>query len=143
MKDIPISEAEKFCNDYQKDQVIILAWDRNSGDTWVTTYGKSDEDSAMAAQGANMVKDFLDLKREKDEIPKRFQSWKIESVDRYYYVGTRNSKDYVEITYWFDEITLERKETKREFRVYGRDTHNLPDWATACNEYRRQFDYDR
>ena len=140
MIDIPISEAEKFCTDYEKDQVIILAWDRTSGDTWVTTYGKSDEDSAMAANGANMVKDFLDLKREKDEIPKRFEKWELEITEMYMYLNGRYSKCFVRISYWYNPITLERKETiEKEYCNDGQE-HILPDWTKSC-EYRRGLNY--
>lgn len=141
MKNISFEDAKEFCEKYEKDQVIILAWDRNSNDTWVTTYGISDEDSAMAAHGANMIKDFLDLKREKDEIPKRFDKWELEITERYYYLSGRNSKTYVEISYWYHPITLERKETRRFAHINDGQEYTLPDWAKSC-AYRRQLNYD-
>lgn len=71
------------------------------------------------------------------------KEWKIESVDRYFYISTRNGKAFVEITYWYHPVSLERKETKREVRIFNGEEYKLPDWAKSCNEYRRQLDYDR
>lgn len=137
MKDVPFEAAKDFCDKYEKDQVIILSWDRETGDQWVTTYGKSDEDSAMACHGGNAIKDFLQLKREKDEIPSRFKKWEIESVDRYWYRSGRCSITYKEITFFYDPITLERKDAAREF--YHSQGEKRPDWTFSCI-HRQQLD---
>lgn len=75
MKDVPFSVARKFCEDYEKDQVIILSWDRTTKDTWITTFGVSDEDSEMAANGGNEIRKFLKLKGKK-LMPLRFSHLK-------------------------------------------------------------------
>ena len=114
MIQVPFEEAKRFCEEFKKDQCIILSWDETSGETWVTTYGVGDKNSTQACNAGTMLKDYLKLQREIDAIPERFKEWKIESVDRYWYWSSRNGKTYCEITYWYEPHTLERKETKRE-----------------------------
>ena len=63
-KKMPISAAKELAKKYDKDQIIILAWDKTTGDHWVTTYGKSIEDCAQAAEGGNRIKEFLGFPKE-------------------------------------------------------------------------------
>lgn len=58
-KRIPIKTAKEFANKFEKDQVIILSWDKATGTTWVTTYGKTKEDCIQAAKGGNRIKKML------------------------------------------------------------------------------------
>lgn len=58
-KPVPISAAKKLAQDYAKDQVIILTWDAAHGMSHVTTYGRSVEDCAQAAEGGNRLKKAL------------------------------------------------------------------------------------
>ncbi len=58
-KKMPIVAAKEIANKYDKDQVIILTWDKKTGETWVTTYGKSIVDCEQAAIGGNKIKKFL------------------------------------------------------------------------------------
>ena len=51
---IPVLEAREIAHTCGMRQVIIFGWDGEQ--THVTTYGKSDVDSAQAAAGANMIK---------------------------------------------------------------------------------------
>ena len=55
-KRIPITAAKRIAEEYGKDQVIIVTWDKATGTTWVTTYGKTVEECAQAADGGNRVK---------------------------------------------------------------------------------------
>lgn len=55
-KDIPISAAQEIANKFDKDQVIIVTWDKTHGRTHVTTYGKTLEECKLAADGGNLVK---------------------------------------------------------------------------------------
>lgn len=55
-KKIPISAAKRIADEYDKDQVIIVTWDKLTGTTWVTTYGKTLEECSQAAEGGNRVK---------------------------------------------------------------------------------------
>jgi len=64
---IPISAAENIAKEYKKDQVIILAWDREVGDTWVTTYGTTQADCEQAALGGNEIKKLLKWPKEETE----------------------------------------------------------------------------
>lgn len=138
--DVPIKAAQDFCEQYQKDQVIILSWDKRTSETWFTTYGKSDEDSAQAAKGGEALAEFLGMKLQNNEIPTRFQKWEIESVKRYWYLSGRNQTTYVELTHWYDPITLQRKETKRQQSIYDRCEHELEDWAKGITERNRKLD---
>jgi len=56
---IPVSEAREIAEKYGKDQVLIFAWDKESGYMHCTTYGKSSEDKMQAAQGGDRVAEFL------------------------------------------------------------------------------------
>lgn len=58
-KKIPISAAKEISKTYDKDQVILVTWNKKFGDTWVTTYGKTVADCAQAAEGGNFVKKAL------------------------------------------------------------------------------------
>jgi hypothetical protein len=55
-KDIPIEVAKRIAEEFDKDQVIIVTWDKTYGKTHVTTYGKTLEECHQAANGGNMVK---------------------------------------------------------------------------------------
>ena len=53
--------------------------------------------------------------------PVEVDRWQIEKVDRYWYYCGRNNREFVETTYWYDPITLRRKETSEEkFLSVGR-----------------------
>lgn len=140
MKAIPFEEAEIFCERFEKDQCIILSWDKKSGRTWVTTYGVGDENSIQAANGGKMVKDFLKLERENDCIPSRFEDWKIDTVDRYYYASGRNQWTYKEVTYWYEAHTRQRKESLRQFTISTDEEFNLPEWAKGIKERRKSLE---
>ena len=57
--DVPIFRAKKIADKYEKDQVIIVCWDKYHGRTHVTTYGITKKDCEEAAKGGNMVKKAL------------------------------------------------------------------------------------
>lgn len=54
--DIPISVAASLGSDFEKDQVIILTWNREHGLTTVTTWGNTVHDADQAATGGNLLK---------------------------------------------------------------------------------------
>ena len=58
-KRIPIKSARDIANNYGYSQVIIVAWDRETGLQHVTTYGKIIQDCEQAAKGGNFVKKAL------------------------------------------------------------------------------------
>ena len=58
-KSVPISAAKQIAKDFEKDQVIIVCWDKEHGKTHVTTYGKTIDDCSQAAKGGNLVKKAL------------------------------------------------------------------------------------
>jgi len=140
MKDVPVEAAKCFCDQYEKDQCIILSWDQKSGETWVTTFGKGDENSIMAANAGKLLKDFLQIERESDCIPKRFEEWKIESIDRYYYASGRNYTTYVEVTFWFEVHTKQRNETKRDVTILDGNIWELPEWAKGITTRKKSLE---
>lgn len=71
------------------------------------------------------------------------EKWEVESVDRYWYWSSRNGKTYIEITYWFEPHTLQRKETKRSVDNHYGDHYSLPDWAKSITENRKSLNDDR
>lgn len=143
MKTVPIEAAKNICNEFEKDQCIILSWDKKSGETWVTTYGVGEDNSKQACNAGIVLKDYLKLKREKDEIPEHFKEWEVESIDRYYYASGRNGWNYREVTFWFEKHTLERKETLRQIDIYTGQEWDLPTWAKSIKERRKSLETDR
>jgi len=138
MIEIPVEAAKQFCEEYDKDQCIILSWDEVSKSTWVTTYGVGDTNSKEACNAGNALKDYLKLKRDNDEIPSQFKEWAIEKVDRYWYFSSRNGRKFVETTFWYEKHTLERKESTRSINdIY--DDYNLPEWAKSIIDYRKNM----
>jgi hypothetical protein len=55
-KGIPISVAKRIAAEYDKNQVIIVTWDKKHGMSHVTTYGKTLKECEQAAIGGNLVK---------------------------------------------------------------------------------------
>lgn len=55
-KEIPLAAARAFMKAWNKDQVIILTWDKAHGRTSVTTYGRTVDDCVQAADGGNKMK---------------------------------------------------------------------------------------
>lgn len=66
MKRVPIKAVADFCKKYKKDQTIVLAWDRASGKTWISTYGVTKADCEQAALGGDRIAKLLGL--EMDQI---------------------------------------------------------------------------
>ena len=58
-KRIPISDAKAIGEKCGYNQVIVVAWDENTGTTSVCTWGKSLTDCDLAAKGGNFVKKAL------------------------------------------------------------------------------------
>ena len=55
-KRVPIKAAKDVAQAFEKDQVVIVSWDEGTGTTWVTSYGRTQADCALAANLANMIK---------------------------------------------------------------------------------------
>lgn len=70
------------------------------------------------------------------------QEWKIDRVESYYYFCGRNNKEYVEVTFWYNPTTLERKETSRRECCYCGSEYMLPEWAKTIKERRRSLESD-
>jgi hypothetical protein len=58
-KRIPISDAKSIGDKNGYSQVIIVAWDNETGTTSVCTWGKTLKDCEQAAIGGNFVKKAL------------------------------------------------------------------------------------
>jgi hypothetical protein len=59
MKNIPIAAAKRISTDYEYPEVVIFAYDPESGDQHVTTFGKSLEQCKDAARAGNYLKKAL------------------------------------------------------------------------------------
>lgn len=57
MKTIPIAAAKKIADDYKQSHVILISYSKEKNITYVTTFGKTDQDCDDAAQGANWLKE--------------------------------------------------------------------------------------
>lgn len=55
-KRIPIKTAKEIGEKLDYDQVIITAWNKETGIYHITTWGKTIEDCSQAAEGGNFVK---------------------------------------------------------------------------------------
>lgn len=55
-KGIPIKAAQAIAKAFDKDQVIIVTWDKAYGKVHVTTYGKTIDECVQAAEGGNRIK---------------------------------------------------------------------------------------
>lgn len=58
-KKIPIKAAKEVADKFDKDQVIILSFDKENNTTTVTTYGKTVYDCGQAALAGNEIKRLL------------------------------------------------------------------------------------
>lgn len=54
-KEIPITAARHIAKQYEKQQVIVVAWDAVHGKTHITTYGIDKEQCRQAAMGGQKV----------------------------------------------------------------------------------------
>jgi len=61
---VPIEAAKRIAEDYDKEQVIIIAYDAKCHLMHCTTYGKSLRDSAIAAAGGAQLKEWLGFPEE-------------------------------------------------------------------------------
>jgi hypothetical protein len=60
-KPIPVGEATKIAEWYNYDQVIIVAWNAETGGTHITTFGTLPKYKKMAAQGGDRIAEILGL----------------------------------------------------------------------------------
>ena len=60
-KPIPVAEAKRIAETYGYDQVIIVAWDAETGGTHITTFGTRTEHKKLAAQGGARIAEILGL----------------------------------------------------------------------------------
>lgn len=75
-------------------------------------------------------------------LEQKFEDWKIESVDRYYYASGRNYWTYKEVTYWYEARTMERKESIRQETISTGGEWNLPEWAKGITSRRKSLELD-
>lgn len=58
-KNIPIAAATAILEEYEKDEVIIIAWDGKHNRTHITTDGSSEIHKSNAALGSNALIKYL------------------------------------------------------------------------------------
>lgn len=56
-KKIPIKTAKEIAKEFEYNQVLIFAWDKENNRQNVTTFGKSTEDCDQIAKGGNYIKE--------------------------------------------------------------------------------------
>lgn len=77
-RNVPIEAARQIANAFDKDQVIIVCWEKAHGKIHVTTYGKTVDDCTQAAAGGNLVKKTLGWPDEMcHAIPRRARKCRI------------------------------------------------------------------
>lgn len=74
---VPVLVASQIGEQFAKDQVIVLAWDAASGLVHTTTWGRSEQDKWMAAQGGERIAEFLALDRSREERFEDFREWRL------------------------------------------------------------------
>lgn len=60
-KQVPIAAAKRISEQYDKDQVIIICWDKKFSRTHITTYGATKEECRQAAKGGTVIARCLGL----------------------------------------------------------------------------------
>lgn len=71
---IPIAAAKQISDKYGMSQVILCAFDKETGKTHVVTYGKNLEDCEQAALGGNLIKRTLGFPEEMcNSVPNRLK----------------------------------------------------------------------
>ena len=60
-KPIPVSTARAIATEFDKDQVIIVAWQKDGSRTHITTFGNGKDFSRMAAEGGKVIEKCLGL----------------------------------------------------------------------------------
>lgn len=73
-------------------------------------------------------------------INKNEEIFNVESVDRYWYYCGRNNREFVEITYWVNPLTLERKETVRRESFFPAEEDRMPEWCKSIKAHRVSLD---
>lgn len=58
---IPVAEASRIAEAFHYDQVIIVAWNAETGGTHITTYGTQEQFKKQAAQGGDLIAEILGL----------------------------------------------------------------------------------
>jgi hypothetical protein len=73
MKPIPVQEAKGIASRYEKDQVLIVAWDAESNLTHVVTYGRLPEHKVQAAKAGEWIARELGLDRARQQTYEDFR----------------------------------------------------------------------
>lgn len=85
MKDLPIEAAENVAKAFNQAQVILVTWDALDHVVHTVSYGKTTDDCAQAALGANLVREALGFEeslchkvpyRARDKLPE--VDWRVE-----------------------------------------------------------------
>jgi hypothetical protein len=81
MKRLPIEAAKALAKKYNQAQVILVTWDALDHVIHTVSYGKTTDDCAQAALGANLVRETLGFPEEDcHEVPYRARD-KLPEVD--------------------------------------------------------------
>lgn len=107
---VPVTAAKRIAKEFDKDQVIVVTWDAAHGKTHVTTYGKTVEECAQAAEGGNLVKRALGWPESLcDAAPPRVK--RLKAVER---TAKALAKDCVELDNGYLRCIVCRRQTHME-----------------------------
>lgn len=90
-KPVTISAAREVAKKYDKNQVIIVTWDKTHGREHVTSYGATLEECGQAARGAQRIQqalhwppeDIIKIKPSKADLQKQIDEFKRAIRDAY------------------------------------------------------------
>lgn len=69
------------------------------------------------------------------------ETWKIERTESYYYLSGRNETTYVEMTFWYNKVTREQKETQRSHSCLDKERIDRPNWARGIKSHNKSLNY--
>jgi len=59
---VPVSKAKEICNEFGKDEIIIISWDEKTGTVNTATYGSTKAHCKNAAEGSKaLTKHLIDI----------------------------------------------------------------------------------
>lgn len=58
-KPVPVSKVKEICDEFNKDEVIVISWDEETNTTNIATYGSTKAHCKNAAQGSKALFEYL------------------------------------------------------------------------------------
>lgn len=150
-KQIPIAAAKRISKDYEFPEVVIFAYDPESGMQHVTTYGKTKKQCIDAATIGNFLKLTLGWPKEEcNAQPSRAEKKKVLLVrekngERIFDISTKilSNKAYLSLFKERDSMGYyNASELKFENDVYEGAKKGNADFATKIVRSREDYEYE-